>query len=341
MTHQQNQSQTAEESSVFRKLIGQSRPMQQIKQLIRQVASCDSNVLIIGQSGTGKDIIASCIHDLSNRRHNPLVPINCGAIPTELMESELFGHEKGAFTGAATKRPGRFEIANTGTLFLDEIGDMPLPMQVKLLRVIQERKVDRVGSHTSIDIDVRIISATNQSLEDLIQENRFREDLYYRLNVFPIYVPSLAERPDDIPALIEYHLDIIADRLNRRVAFTDNALSLLSEYNWPGNIRELANFIERMVILYDGKLLNDSDLEGAYKKKAPYVTKNLATQVSLATDAPFNIKEYIANIEQQLIQAALQKSNGVISSAAEYLSLGRTTLIEKMRKYNLVWQGSN
>ncbi|MFZ2315655.1 MAG: sigma-54 dependent transcriptional regulator [Gammaproteobacteria bacterium] len=341
MTHQQAQLQATEEANVFRKLIGQSVPMQQIKQLIRQVASCDSNVLIIGQSGTGKDIIASCIHDLSNRRYNPLVPINCGAIPTELMESELFGHEKGAFTGAATKRPGRFEIANTGTLFLDEIGDMPLPMQVKLLRVIQERKVDRVGSHTSIDIDVRIISATNQSLEDLIQQNRFREDLYYRLNVFPIYVPSLAERPDDIPALIDYHLDIIAERLNRRVAFTDNALSLLSEYNWPGNIRELANFIERMVILYDGKLLNDSDLDGAYKKKASHVTKNMPAQVNLATEVPFNIKEYIANIEQQLIQAALQKSNGVISSAAEYLSLGRTTLIEKMRKYNLVWQGIN
>lgn len=338
--HQAATTHTTEESSVFRKLIGQSAPMRHIKQLISQVASCDSNVLIIGQSGTGKDIIASCIHDLSLRRHNPLVPINCGAIPTELMESELFGHEKGAFTGAATKRAGRFEIANTGTLFLDEIGDMPLPMQVKLLRVIQERKVDRIGGHTSIDIDVRIISATNQSLEDLIQQNRFREDLYYRLNVFPIYVPSLSERPDDIPALIDYHLDLIAERLNRRVAFTDNALNLLSEYTWPGNIRELANFIERMVILYDGKLLDDQDLDGTYQRKSSSIQKTAVSQLALPTDKPFNIKEYIANIEQQLIQAALNKSNGVISSAAEYLSLGRTTLIEKMRKYNMAWQGN-
>lgn len=338
--HQAATTHTTEESSVFRKLIGQSAPMRHIKQLISQVASCDSNVLIIGQSGTGKDIIASCIHDLSLRRQNPLVPINCGAIPTELMESELFGHEKGAFTGAATKRAGRFEIANTGTLFLDEIGDMPLPMQVKLLRVIQERKVDRIGGHTSIDIDVRIISATNQSLEDLIQQNRFREDLYYRLNVFPIYVPSLSERPDDIPALIDYHLDLIAERLNRRVAFTDNALNLLSEYTWPGNIRELANFIERMVILYDGKLLDDKDLDGTYQRKSSPIQKTAVSQLALPTDKPFNIKEYIANIEQQLIQAALNKSNGVISSAAEYLSLGRTTLIEKMRKYNMAWQGN-
>ncbi len=338
--HQAATTHTTEESSVFRKLIGQSAPMRHIKQLISQVASCDSNVLIIGQSGTGKDIIASCIHDLSLRRHNPLVPINCGAIPTELMESELFGHEKGAFTGAATKRAGRFEIANTGTLFLDEIGDMPLPMQVKLLRVIQERKVDRIGGHTSIDIDVRIISATNQSLEDLIQQNRFREDLYYRLNVFPIYVPSLSERPDDIPALIDYHLDLIAERLNRRVAFTDNALNLLSEYTWPGNIRELANFIERMVILHDGKLLDDQDLDGTYQRKSSPIQKIAVSQLPLPTDKPFNIKEYIANIEQQLIQAALNKSNGVISSAAEYLSLGRTTLIEKMRKYNMAWQGN-
>ncbi len=252
---------------VFNKLIGESKEMRHLKSLIMQVAQSDSTVLILGQSGTGKDVIASCIHNLSNRCDNPLVPINCGAIPTELMESELFGHEKGAFTGAHTRRPGRFEMANTGTLFLDEIGDMPLPMQVKLLRVIQDRIVERVGGNASIKVDVRLISATNKDLSKLIRENSFREDLYYRLNVFPIHVPSLSERPEDIPSLIEYHLDKIYKRLNHRVQFTEQTLKILSNYPWPGNIRELENFLERMVIIHGDAVLDENKIDNFYKKK--------------------------------------------------------------------------
>lgn len=252
---------------IFEKLIGSSKQISRIKLMIKQVASSDSTVLIIGESGTGKDVIASCIHYLSNRNEHPIVPINCGAIPNELMESELFGHEKGAFTGAASKRAGRFEMANKGTLFLDEIGDMPLPMQVKLLRVIQERKLERVGGNTSIDVDVRLIAATNKSLESMIEQKLFREDLYYRINVFPIAVPSLREHPEDIPALINYHIDKIYSRLKYRVVFTDKALALLSEYRWPGNVRELQNFLERMVILYRNQVIDEKDLDPCYKQK--------------------------------------------------------------------------
>lgn len=257
----------SQKHAIFDKLVGQSSLIRQIKMMINQVAYSDSTVLILGQSGTGKDVIASCIHHLSARKDNPLVPINCGAIPGELMESELFGHEKGAFTGALTRRPGRFEIANTGTLFLDEIGDMPLSMQVKLLRVIQDRQITRVGGNTSIDVDVRLIAATNKHLSELISRNQFREDLFYRLNVFPINVPSLHERQEDIPLIIEYHLDKIYERLKHRVIFTENAKEILCKYNWPGNIRELQNFLERMVILHPDCIVDEKDIDASYKRK--------------------------------------------------------------------------
>ncbi len=252
---------------VFEKLIGQSKEICKIKSMIKQVAYSDTTVLILGQSGTGKDVIASCIHYLSDRKLHSLVPINCGAIPPELMESELFGHEKGAFTGALARRAGRFEIANEGTLFLDEIGDMPLPMQVKLLRVLQDRKITRVGSNTSIDVDVRLIAATNKNLEELIQSHQFREDLFYRLNVFPIHVPSLSERPEDIPMLIDFHLDKIHERLKHRVVFSEQAKEILCEYSWPGNIRELQNFLERMVILFPDQVVSEDDIDQQYKQK--------------------------------------------------------------------------
>lgn len=319
---------------IFERLIGQSQQICKIRSMIKQVAYSDSTVLILGQSGTGKDVIASCIHYLSNRKNNSLVPINCGAIPSELMESELFGHEKGAFTGALTRRAGRFEIADGGTLFLDEIGDMPLPMQVKLLRVIQERKIDRVGGNASIKVDVRLIAATNKNLEELIQQGRFREDLFYRLNVFPINVPSLNERKDDIPVLIDYHIEKIHERLKHKVIFTDNAKEVLCDYAWPGNIRELENFLERMVILHRDQVLDEKDIDPAYKQKKSDVGSTPA--IHLPDEALFNIKEYIANIERQMIQFALDRSNGMINVAADYLSLGRNTLIEKMKKYNLI-----
>ncbi|MEO8400373.1 MAG: sigma-54 dependent transcriptional regulator [Gammaproteobacteria bacterium] len=323
--------------AAFDKLIGRSPQICKIKTVIKQVACSDATVLILGQSGTGKDVIASCIHYLSNRKNNPLVPINCGAIPGELIESELFGHEKGAFTGALTRRPGRFEIANGGTLFLDEIGDMPLPMQVKLLRVLQERKIERVGGNVSITVDARLIAATNKNLEDLIQKNLFREDLFYRLNVFPIHVPSLGERPEDIPLLIDYHLDKISERLKHRVVFSKRAEDALCNYTWPGNIRELQNFLERMVILFPDHVIDEKDIDLTYKQNKIKTAQNAA---HLPVDAPFNIKEYIAKVEQHFIEVALARSNGIVNAAAEYLSLGRTTLIEKMKKYKLLNQST-
>jgi sigma-54 specific flagellar transcriptional regulator A len=302
-TNRQNFATNQEDLShpIFDRLVGKSEQILKIKSFIKQVADSDATVLILGESGTGKDVIASCIHYLSNRHENLLVPINCGAIPSELMESELFGHEKGAFTGALTRRAGRFEIASGGTLFLDEIGDMPMPMQVKLLRVIQDRKIERVGGNTSIDVDVRLVAATNKNLEALIQENKFREDLFYRLNVFPIQVPSLSERADDLPLLIDYHLDRIAERLNHRVAFTERALEILGDYAWPGNIRELANFLERMVILHRDCVLDEKDLDPIYKKSkhTPLPAEDIHP-----TDQSFDIKRYIAHIEQQLLQKA-------------------------------------
>jgi sigma-54 dependent transcriptional regulator, flagellar regulatory protein len=318
---------------IFEKLVGKSEQVYKVKAFVKQVADSDATVLILGQSGTGKDVIASCIHNLSNRKNKPLVPINCGAIPSELMESELFGHEKGAFTGAISKRPGRFEMAQGGTLFLDEIGDMPLPMQVKLLRVIQERKIERVGGNASIDVDVRIIAATNKNLEDLIAANQFREDLFYRLNVFPIRIPSLSERAGDLPTIIDYHIDKIYARLHHRVVFTERATEILCNYPWPGNIRELENFLERMVILHRDCVLDEKDLDPLYKN---HKIEPLSVNLTINHDVPINIKEHIAKIEQQLIKMALEKSNGIIQVAAEYLSLGRTTLIEKMKKYNLL-----
>jgi sigma-54 specific flagellar transcriptional regulator A len=318
--------------AILNKLIGHSEHICKIRNMIKQVADSDSTVLILGQSGTGKDVIASCIHALSKRSPHPLVPINCGAIPSELMESELFGHEKGAFTGALTKRAGRFEIANNGTLFLDEIGDMPLNMQVKLLRVIQDRTIDRVGGNAAIKVDVRLIAATNKNLEELIQQNRFREDLFYRLNVFPINVPKLADRKDDIPLLIEHHLQRIYSRLSYRVQFTENAIESLCQYGWPGNIRELENFLERMVILYRDEVIDADKLDTQYKQNTAKTT-SLPPEIA---QAPFNIKEYIAGMERQLIEFALEKSNGLVSAAAEYLSLGKSTLIDKMKKYDLI-----
>jgi len=323
---------TQPDDSALNQLIGESQPIKKIKTIIRQVANSDSNILILGQSGTGKEIIASCIHQHSNRHAKPFIPLNCGAIPSELMESELFGHEKGAFTGAIAKRPGRFELANSGTLFLDEIADMPLQMQVKLLRVIQDKIVERVGSTTSIHVDVRIIAATNKQLENMIENNTFREDLYYRLNVIPIYVPTLHERISDIPLLVNNLLDQIRKRIPHCSLLSEDAIQALSEYHWPGNIRELANFIERMVVLYQDKIIDHHDVSEQLKR-----IKTINHHFAIPENADnFNIKAYLANIEQEIIHVALEKSNGIVSAAADYLNLGRTTLIEKMKKYKLL-----
>jgi sigma-54 specific flagellar transcriptional regulator A len=317
---------------LIKELVGTSTAIKNIRLMIRQVAQSDSNILILGESGTGKEVIASCIHHLSNRRSKPFVPLNCGAIPSELIESELFGHEKGAFTGAIAKRPGRFEMASHGTLFLDEIGDMPLSMQVKLLRVLQERKIERVGSSTSIDIDVKIISATNKNLEDMITQGTFREDLYYRINVIPIHVPTVRERADDIPILINNQIEKISKRIINNTMFTDEAIQAMCRYTWPGNIRELANFIERMVVICHDRVITENDINEQLSK-----VKSRHQSLPLSYDSNgFNLKNYLSSIEQQLINIALEKTDGIVSAAAEYLDLRRTTLIEKMKKYKLL-----
>ena len=254
-------------AELVRSLVGQSGAVRTTRRLIEQVAQSDATVLILGESGTGKEVVARNIHFFSKRRTKPFVPINCGAIPGDLLESELFGHEKGAFTGAITARQGRFELAEGGTLFLDEIGDMSLPMQVKLLRVLQERTFERVGSNKSFSADVRVLAATHRDLEDRIRDGKFREDLFYRLNVFPIEMPPLRDRGDDVPLLIDEMIRRCESEGRGSVRFTAGALEVLSNYAWPGNVRELANLVERLAILFPMGVVDVTDLPEKYRPK--------------------------------------------------------------------------
>ena len=251
--------------TLLKLLVGKGGAIQEVRHLIEQVAPTDANVLILGESGTGKEVVARAVHELSNRKDKPFVPINCGAIPGELLESELFGHEKGAFTGAITARVGRFELAEGGTIFLDEIGDMPLQMQVKLLRVLQERVYERVGSNKQIKTNVRVIAATHRNLEDMIRDGKFREDLYYRLNVFPILTPALRERADDIPLLIQELTNRYIREHKTGVRFTHRAVESLMQHSWPGNVRELGNLVERMIIIHPNEIVDASDLPPKYQ----------------------------------------------------------------------------
>ncbi|MFA3790602.1 sigma-54-dependent transcriptional regulator [Aliiglaciecola sp. SL4] len=252
-------------TKLFRSLVGKSEEIQNVRHLIEQVSSSDANVLVLGESGTGKEVIARNLHFLSNRNSGPFIPVNCGAIPAELLESELFGHEKGAFTGAINSRKGRFELAEGGTLFLDEIGDMPLQMQVKLLRVLQERQYERVGGNKPIKCDVRIVAATHRELENMIAEGSFREDLYYRLNVFPIESPALRERKEDIPLLLQELVSRLEQENEKSLRFTENAINSLVEHLWPGNVRELSNLVERLLILYPNQVVDVTDLPSKYQ----------------------------------------------------------------------------
>src|SRR5512137_3057611 len=246
---------------LYKGLIGESKPMLAIYELIEKVAESDTTVLIQGESGTGKELIARAIHDLSNRKSKNYIPVNCGAIPDDLLESELFGHVKGAFTGAIANRIGRFELADKGTLFLDEIGDMKIHLQVKLLRVLQSRELEAVGATHPRKIDVRFIAATNQNLEQCVEEKRFREDLYYRLSVIPIYVPPLRERREDIAPMVKYFLDRYNQELGGRIQrVSEKAMELLANYRWPGNVREMRNLIERLVLMLPGPEILPSDL---------------------------------------------------------------------------------
>lgn len=335
-------------SELFRSLTGASKAVQRTRKLIQQVAPSDATVLILGESGTGKEVIARHLHYYSSRRSKPFVPVNCGAIPGELLESELFGHEKGAFTGALSSRQGRFELAEGGTLFLDEIGDMPLSMQVNLLRVLQERCFERVGSNKTIQCDVRIVAATHRNLEEEIGRNRFREDLYYRLNVFPIEVPSLRERLEDVPALVE---DLTARlRAEKRgdMRLTPAALRVLQRYHWPGNVRELANLIERLAILYPNGVVDASDLPEKFQQFVRPEDSAFAHELdaeSMSTEGGLglarlpgdglDLREHLNNLECALIKQALDECNGVVAHAANLLRMRRTTLVEKLRKYGL------
>ncbi|MDX1519114.1 MAG: sigma-54 dependent transcriptional regulator, partial [Gammaproteobacteria bacterium] len=328
---------------LFRSLVGSSKSIQRVRKMIEKVAHTDANVLIIGESGSGKEVVARNIHYHSTRRSKPFVPLNCGAIPSELLESELFGHEKGAFTGAISARQGRFEMAAGGTLFLDEIGDMSLSMQVKLLRVLQERTFERVGSNRSITADVRIIAATHVNLEEAIAAGKFREDLYYRLNVFPIETPPLRERVEDLPLLVHDLVERLEHDEQVSVSLTESAIASLSQYSWPGNVRELANLIERLTILYPNGVVDVQDMPDKYQAddvmELPVVEGNKVVDSSLKIPrlpkGNIDLKDYINNIEHVLIQQALDEANGIVAHAAKRLSMGRTTLVEKMRKLGL------
>ncbi len=361
-----------------RGLVGDGHKVQSLRREIEQVAPTDATVLILGESGTGKEVVARMIHLLSGRANKPFVPVNCGAIPADLLESELFGHEKGAFTGAISARPGRFEIAQGGTLFLDEIGDMPMPMQVKILRVLQERTFERVGGRQTIEADVRIVAATHRDLEQRIEEGSFRQDLFYRLNVFPVETTPLRSMREDIPLIVE----ALANRLRVEgrgdVRFAPDALAALAQLPWPGNVRELGNVIERLAILYPGQTVGRAQLpakllaqlpegaspivpetpEASPQPRSSFVDDDVDPRQALAAvfrgdrclptqqdelsdwdfDLPedgFDLKQQLEAIEIGWIQSALAASEGVVAQAARQLGIRRTTLVEKMRKYQL------
>ena len=369
-------------------LVGAGSSIANLRSLVAQVAPKMASVLLQGESGTGKEVVARAIHDCSTRAKAPFVAVNCGAIPAELLESELFGHEKGAFTGAVAARKGRFELAEGGTLFLDEIGDMPFDMQVKLLRVLQERTFERVGGTKLQKANVRIVAATHQNLEGKVESGDFRMDLYYRLNVFPIDVPPLRERPEDIPLLAQRFIDLQQEQNGEAISLSRDALTQLCQCEWQGNIRELGNLIERLTILYPGEVVDTQKLPGRYAaSQADWVqtprhdpetvakfiddlfkdmddstqekvavlpipvdngAEDLSGLFATADQLPpvtphvvdftigdIDLKEHLAEIEKDLIFAALEHSDWVNAQAAKRLNLQRTTLVEKMRKYDI------
>lgn len=341
-------------------LDGHSHAIQNVCKLVEHVAATTANVLILGESGTGKELVARAVHRYSNRASAPFVPINCAAIPAELLESELFGHEKGAFTGAITAHRGRFELAQHGTIFLDEIGDMDLHMQAKLLRVLQEKVFERVGGTSPIEADVRIIAATHRDLEAMVAKGEFREDLFYRLNVFPIDLPPLRRRAEDIPALIYAITEQMKRDQGAQFSLTNDAMRVLANYPWPGNVRELSNLLERLSILYPNSAIDSYQLPDKLRNKAkinesepengsdfveqiaeppqPFADAEADTPMQVYGQLPqsgFDLKSYIADMEIHYIREALESTNGVVAQAAKLLGLRRTTLVEKLRKYGI------
>ena len=325
--------------------IGDSADARLVRRLIEQVAPSMATVLITGESGTGKEVVARQIHEASGRK-GPFVAVNCGAIPENLLESELFGHERGAFTGAVTSRAGRFEQARGGTFFLDEIGDMPTVMQVKLLRVLEERVIERVGGTKSIPVDVRLVAATHRDLPTRIETGEFREDLYYRLSVFPIEISALRDRPEDIPPLVDEFIRRLNAEKSISLRLADDAMNVLCRYSWSGNVRELANLVERLAVIRPNGIVTAADLPWPIAdREAPdderpeviddqLVPVGAAHGMNLPRDG-IDLKQYLARIEQDMITQALADAGGVVQRAAELLGIGRTTLVEKIRRHGL------
>ena len=303
-------------------IIGDSAEMNKVFSLVERVATADSTVLILGESGTGKELIATTIHYQSDRKDKMLIKVNCAALPEGLIESELFGHEKGAFTGAIKRRPGRFELADGGTIFLDEIGDLPLSTQSKILRVIQERQFERIGGTTTLNVNVRIIAATNSNLEEEVKAGRFREDLFYRLNVIPIMIPPLRDRKEDIPDLIEFFLDRYRKKLSKNVRFSKEAVEMLIAHEYPGNVRELENIIERCVTLSLGEMIGSDELPAIIKP-------------SMSAGKSLRLSDVAADAEKSHIIRVLQTTQGNKTKAAEILGISRKTLWEKINSYGI------
>jgi transcriptional regulator with PAS, ATPase and Fis domain len=319
-------------------IVGDSPAMRSVFHLVEKVAPQNCTVLITGESGTGKELIAQSLHLNSPRASNPLVPVNCGSIPENLLESELFGHVKGAFTGAMYSRPGRFSMGDKGTIFLDEIGDMSPHLQTKLLRVIQERTFEPVGATKTIQVDVRVIAATHQDLMRLIEEKKFRHDLYYRLNVIRILLPPLREREGDIPLLCDHFLKLFNRRLNGKVqGFTQEAMEYMVQYPWPGNVRELENLIERMVILKGEGMISLEEVREKYMEKIS--GKMQPSDMKLPPEG-LCFRTAVSRFENELINQALQRTQGNKNKAADLLRLNRTTLVEKIKRRKIAVGGS-
>jgi len=310
-------------------LLGGSEPMRRVLEQIRKVAPTDATVLILGESGTGKELVARALHDAGPRRARPFVSVSCAAIPEGLLESELFGHERGAFTGAVRRKLGRFELAHGGTLFLDEVGEIPPSVQVKLLRVLQERRIERVGGEGSVEVDVRVVSATNRDLSRLVSEERFREDLYYRLDVVQIRLPPLRDRPGDVEELAAHFLARAAPRLGRKVqGFAPQALELLRRHRWPGNVRELQNLVEQALVFAEGPLVSEKDLpEGLRRGPTP------AREPAPSDDR--SLPEVLEDLERRLVLEAFEKAHGVKAEAARLLGIKPSALYYKLEKYGI------
>ncbi len=337
-------------------LVGDSAAIEEVRSLIRYAAATPIAVMITGPSGCGKEVVAKALHRCSARSAEKFIGVNCGAIPRDLLESELFGHEKGSFTGAIAQRKGQFEDANKGTLFLDEIGDMPFDMQVKLLRVLEEKQIERIGGTESIAIDTRIISATHQNLDEAIADKRFREDLFYRLSVFPIDIPALKDRRDDIAPLIRH---FIAQIGGEEIYFSTEAMNTLESYAWPGNARELRNIVERAAVLFPGVMISASQLSSLFRRRAsnapthhrqalpssyaggtevrPFRTTSNDSQFDRGTLGDgFDLKKHLMEEERKYLLSALRMAEGVVAEAAHLVSLRRTTFVEKMRRHKIV-----